>query len=154
MTHLYDGEISLVCCLKKNYANSNADFACYRNKGNIDTSGCNGLAACLENEGNIGENSCSTTEKFQDDTDDFPDDFQGACVFNNATIGESSCKEQGSCLGNKQEIGNSSCLGYHACIENEGLIGDESWYVLILPCDISTLLICISHFYFIMSALP
>jgi len=111
-------------------ANSNADLACYKNSGNIGMSGCNGLTACYQNEGNVGKDSCSTTEKFENETDDFPEGWRGACAVNRATIGELSCKEQGSCLGNMQDIGNSSCLGYHACVGNEGLIDDESWYVL------------------------
>lgn len=118
-------------------------------------SGCNGLTACVQNEGNVGDNSCSTTEKFQNETDDFPKGWRGACAVNKATIGESSCKEQGSCLGNMQDIGNSSCLGYHACVENEGLIDDESWYVLFTLAFVISVymwLVCITSLLYLLCA--
>ena len=91
-------------------------------------SASDGLLACWKNSGDIGYDSCSTTEKIPEDFDDI-NQWAGACMLNNATIGDSSCDQPGSCYFNYQEIGNSSCLGYFSCYMNEGMIGNESWYV-------------------------
>ena len=85
--------------------------------------------ACWMNSGDIGYKSCSTIEKLPDDIDFEIDLWAGACLENNATIGDLSCYEQGSCYSNNQEIGNSSCIGYFSCYINSGMIGNESWYV-------------------------
>ena len=85
---------------------STADEACIGNTGGISNGGCNGLRACYQNEGDIGEGACSSREKTIEEGIVLVGDldvYAGACMFNWATIGSSSCSLFGACYGNSYE---------------------------------------------------
>ena len=113
---------------------SSAEEACISNTGSISNGGCNGLKACYANEGDIGEAACFSQEKtieegFEATDSEEEEDYPGACMFNTATIGSSSCKLFGACYGNSASIGGRSCYDDYSCMVNEGPIGSDSWYV-------------------------
>jgi len=95
---------------------STAEEACIGNTGSISNGGCNGLRACYENEGDIGEGACSSLEKTIEDVINL-DDYPGACMYNWATIGSSSCRLIGACYGSSYDM------------EMPIPIGSDSWYV-------------------------
>jgi len=112
------------------FCSSTADEACVVNSGSISSGGCNGLWACYANEGDIGEAACFSQEKTIEEGIDRTgnlDDYFGACMFNSATIGNSSCKLFASCYGNVVSIGGRSCYDDYSCALNGGPIAGDSW---------------------------
>jgi len=102
------------------FCSSTAEEACIGNTGSISNGGCNGLRACYENKGDIGEAACSSQEKTIEEGIDSVgdlDDYRGACMFNWATIGSSSCSLFGACYGSSYESLDPLP------------IGSDSWYV-------------------------
>ena len=111
----------LILLLTHYFCSSTADEACLVNSGSISSGGCNGLRACYVNEGDIGEAACSSLEKTIEEGIDLVgdlDDYRGACSFNWATIGSSSCSLFGACYGNSFESLDPLP------------IGSDSWYVV------------------------
>ena len=113
---------------------SNADKACFGNSGNIGQASCDGLRACEGNTGEIGNNgACATTEKTAGDSE-YPEEFQGVCMLNQGSIGDSACSAEAACFENTNDIGPRSCKGCeHILIHVYSLIPEVIHHLFYLP---------------------